>query len=60
LIKYFEEDYKNTDNKDLISLLEELQDSDIKEQEQFFNEFINKAALGNKELEDIVLIAARV
>ncbi len=60
LLRYFEEDYQNIANKDLIAVLNELQNSDMKEQEIFFSEFIDKAASENKKLEDIFLIGVRV
>ena len=60
LIRYFEQDYQNITKKDLITVLEELQNSDMKEQEIFFNESIEKAASEDKKLEDIFLIGVRV
>ncbi len=60
LLRYFEEDYQNISDKDLITILEELQNSDMKEQELFFKDSIEKAAPENKKLEDIFLIGVRV
>jgi DNA-binding response OmpR family regulator len=60
LLRYFEEDYKNIASKDLIAVLNELQNSDMKQQEVFFNELIEKAASENKKLEDIFIIGVRV
>ena len=60
VLEYFEEDYRKSASKDLITLLRELKNEDMKEQGIFFNKLISNEAIDNKKLDDIFLIGVRV
>ena len=60
LLKYIEEASKKSGNKDILMLLNEQQNSNIKIQESFFIEYIDKVISATNEIKDIILAGVRI
>ena len=60
LLRYVEQNIDVADYCDLHALLQEKQNSSMKEQESFFNEYIEKATAANKDLRDIVFFGVKI